>query len=62
MTLRERLAEIDAVLAKATSWGARLTPLIEERRAILRNIGGQARQVTDGTENSFKNKIDDKRG
>lgn len=39
--MRERLAEIDAEIAAAPQWGAGLTPLIEERRAIERNLGGR---------------------
>ncbi len=34
-----RLADIERQLEQAGDWGARLTPLIEERHAIRRNLG-----------------------
>jgi hypothetical protein len=36
----QRLATIDQMIAAAPSWGGNLTPLIEERRAIVRNVCG----------------------
>lgn len=38
-SLRERLAEIDDKIAATKQWGALLTALNEERRAILKNLG-----------------------
>lgn len=33
--MRERIAEIDAEIANATHWGAKITALDEERRGLL---------------------------
>jgi hypothetical protein len=35
---RERLAEIDRQITECHQWGAKLTALSEERRAIRRNL------------------------